>query len=36
LSLFHNFFHIAGSVALIAILPALAMRADRREPESSR
>ena len=29
LSLFHNFFHIAAAVALVAILPALAMRADR-------
>ena len=29
LSLFHNFFRIAAAVALVAILPALAMRADR-------
>ena len=31
LSLFHNFFRVAGGVALIAILPALAMGADERE-----
>ena len=29
LSLFHNFFHIAAAVALVAVLPALAMRTDR-------
>ena len=33
LSLFHNFFHIAGALALVAIIPALAMRPDRRERE---
>ena len=33
LGLFHKFFRVAGGVALIAILPALAMRADRRERE---
>ena len=33
LSLFHNFFQIAAGVSLVAILPALAMRADRRDPE---
>lgn len=31
LSLFHDFFRIAGGVALVAILPALVMRPDRRE-----
>ena len=31
LSLFHDFLRIAGVVALVAILPALAMRADPRE-----
>ena len=35
LSLFHNFFHIAAAVALVAILPALAMRADRTESENN-
>ena len=35
LSLFHNFFHIAAAVALVAILPALAMRADRTETEKN-
>ena len=33
LSLFHNFFRIAGAVALVAILPALAMGPDSRELE---
>ena len=33
LSLFHNFFRVAGVVALVAIVPALAMRPDRRERE---
>ena len=33
LALFHKFFRIAGGAALIAILTALAMRADRREQE---
>ena len=33
LSLFHSFFRIAGSLALVAIIPALAMRPDRRERE---
>ena len=36
LSLFHRFFGVAGGAALLAILPALAMRADRREREESR
>jgi hypothetical protein len=31
LSLFHNFFRAAGGVALVAILPAVLMRADRQE-----
>ena len=31
LSLFHNFLYIAAAVALVAMIPALAMRADRRE-----
>lgn len=31
LSLFHDFFRIAGAVALVAILPTLAMGSDRRE-----
>ena len=35
LSLFHNFSHIAAAVALVAILPALAMRADRTETENN-
>ena len=35
LDLFHDFFRIAGAAALLAILPALAMRADRRELEES-
>ena len=34
LALFHNFFQVAGAVALVAIIPALAMRADRRQPTS--
>ncbi len=33
LTLFHHFLRVAGVVALVAILPALAMRADRRERE---
>ena len=33
LSLFHDFLRVAGGVALVAILPALAMRADREERE---
>ncbi len=33
LSLFHDFFRIAGAVVLVAILPALAMRADPKERE---
>ena len=33
LSLFHNFFRIAGGAALLAMVPALLMRADRREEE---
>ena len=33
LSLFHSFFRIAGVLALVAIIPALAMRPDRRERE---
>ena len=33
LSLFHSFFRVAGVVALVVIIPALAMRADRRERE---
>ena len=35
LTLFHNFFRVAGGVALAAIIPALAMRPDRREREES-
>ena len=31
LSLFHNFFTVAAGIALVAIFPALAMSADRRE-----
>ena len=34
LALFHNFFQVAGAIALVAIVPALAMRADRRQPTS--
>ena len=34
LSLFRNFFHIAAAVALVAILPALAMRADRERQQA--
>ena len=30
LTLFHDFFRVAAVVALVAILPALAMREDRR------
>ena len=33
LALFHRFFQIASIVSLVAILPALAMRADKREQE---
>ncbi len=33
LSLFHNFFQVAAVLALVALIPALAMRADRRERE---
>ena len=33
LSLFHNFFQVAAALALAALVPALAMRADRRERE---
>ena len=33
LALFHRFFQIASFVSLVAILPALAMRADKREVE---
>ena len=33
LSLFHNFLVVAAGIALVAILPALAMRADRRKRE---
>ena len=36
LNLFHDFFRVAGAVALVAILPALAMRADRREREEGK
>ena len=35
LSLFHNFFQVAGGVALVAILPAFFMRADRRERDEA-
>ena len=31
LALFHRFFRVAGGVALVAILPTLAMGPDRRE-----
>ena len=33
LSLFHNFLRVAGTVALVAIIPALAMGTDRQEGE---
>jgi len=36
LSLFHNFFRVAGGVALVAILPALAMSGGESERESAR
>ena len=35
LTLFHRFFRIAGAAALLAIVPALLMRADRREREET-
>ena len=35
LALFHDFLRVAGAIALVAMLPALAMRADRREREES-
>ena len=35
LALFHDFLRVAGAIALMAMLPALAMRADRREREES-
>jgi len=34
LSLFHSFFRVAGAVSLVAMLPALAMRADRERRQS--
>ena len=35
LSLFNKFFRVAGLVSLVAILPALLMRASRREQEET-
>ena len=35
LSVFHDFLRVAGAAALVAILPALGMRADRREREEA-
>ena len=35
LNVFHDFFRVAGAAALVAIIPALAMRADRREREEA-
>ncbi len=35
LSLFHNFLRVAGGVALVAILPALALRVRRGEGDTA-
>ena len=36
LDLFHNFFNIAAAVALVAVIPALLMKPDRRERQEAR